>query len=113
MLQQRAYIGSGNDAFACAHCGAQVPPISGGGYRNHCPFCLHSLHVDEAPGDRASDCRGIMEPVGLHHHPRKGYQLVHRCTACGAVRRNRIAETGEAPDDPEQLRRVAMTAMRS
>ena len=27
--------------------------------------CLSSLHVDEEPGDRASDCGGIMEPVAV------------------------------------------------
>ena len=26
---------------------------------------LSSLHVDEDPGDRASDCGGIMEPVAV------------------------------------------------
>lgn len=45
-----------------------------------------------------------MEPVGLLNHPRKGYQIIHRCTRCGALRRNRIVEGGLAPDDPEQLR---------
>ena len=35
-----------NDSgFTCAHCGREVEAL---GYtsRNHCPFCLWSLHVD-------------------------------------------------------------------
>jgi len=54
VLQSRKFVGSGNDAFVCAVCGFQVPPVTEGGYRNHCPRCLHSLHVDESPGDRAA-----------------------------------------------------------
>ena len=38
---------------------------AGSDHRNHCPNCLSSLHVDEEPGDRASDCGGIMEPVAV------------------------------------------------
>ena len=53
------------DSFTCKVCGRLVVPEgAGSGHRNHCPNCLASLHVDEAPGDRAADCGGIMEPVG-------------------------------------------------
>ncbi|MGE5673267.1 MAG: RNHCP domain-containing protein, partial [Mycobacterium leprae] len=51
----------------------------------------------------SSTCRGLMAPVGLVYHSRKGYQIVHRCTACGAIRRNRVVESGLAPDDLDQL----------
>ena len=54
-----------NTAFACVHCGSAVPANTDGHYRNHCPYCLWSLHVDELPGDRASECRQPMEPIGL------------------------------------------------
>jgi len=30
--------------------------------RDHCPFCLHGLHLDIVPGDRASDCKGVLIP---------------------------------------------------
>lgn len=103
MLENITYVGSGNDGFVCDHCGAYVPPVTNGSYRNHCPFCLYSKHMDDAPGDRGSDCRGLMAPVGLIHSGRKGYQIVHRCLLCGAVRRNRIAESGLAPDDIDRL----------
>ena len=53
-----------NDTFTCKVCGRVCTPQNAGSdHRNHCPNCLSSLHVDEEPGDRASDCGGIMEPV--------------------------------------------------
>lgn len=96
-----------NVGFVCAHCGAAVRPLTNGGYRNHCPVCLHSLHVDGIPGDRASACAGLMVPCGLTHRGGKGWQLVHRCTACGAVRTNKVAEFTDQPDDLTSLLRTA------
>jgi len=68
-----------NTGFTCVHCSAPVPASTDGHYRNHCPVCLWSLHVDDLPGDRASDCRALMEPIGLVEKSGKGWQLVHRC----------------------------------
>ena len=96
-----------NTAFICANCGKQVLPLTNGSYRNHCPFCLYSLHVDFRPGDRASGCGGLMEPVGLTYHSRKGYQILHRCLKCGAMARNKIAENTVMPDKVEILARLA------
>lgn len=95
-----------NVGFVCAHCGAAVQPLTNGGYRNHCPRCLHSLHVDLVPGDRASRCGGLMVPCGLTHRSGKGWQVVHRCAACGAERVNMVAEYTVQPDDPETLIRL-------
>ncbi len=103
MLRRPSYIGTGNDGFTCEYCGREVPPATNGSYRNHCPWCLYCKHVDEAPGDRRAQCRGLMEPVALVRHDRKGYQIVHRCTVCGVTRRNRVIDSGVAPDDLEQL----------
>ena len=82
-----------NEPFVCGHCGKRVSPIIyGGSYRNHCPFCLYSKHVDsDLPGDRANNCQGLMEPVGVITRRTGEYVLVHRCTGCGFERRNRIA----------------------
>ncbi|HLR46538.1 MAG TPA: RNHCP domain-containing protein, partial [Deinococcales bacterium] len=65
-----------NTGFTCSNCGAEVPPLARGGCRNHCPRCLHSLHVDVNPGDRASDCGGLLEPVGLLQVKGKGWVIV-------------------------------------
>ena len=52
------------DTFTCKVCGRLCTPENAGSdHRNHCPNCLSSLHVDIEPGDRESDCGGIMEPV--------------------------------------------------
>jgi DNA-directed RNA polymerase subunit RPC12/RpoP len=82
-----------NDPFICGHCGKSVEPIKfGGSYRNHCPFCLYSRHVDgPVPGDRSNPCQGLMEPVGVTTKSQGEYTLVHRCTKCGFERLNRIA----------------------
>ena len=44
------------ESFNCRNCGRLVVPAGAGSdHRNHCPNCLHSLHVDIEPGDRESD----------------------------------------------------------
>jgi hypothetical protein len=48
--------------FVCEHCGEKVV---GDGYTNHCPKCLWSKHVDINPGDRASECQGMMKPINV------------------------------------------------
>ncbi|MGH3304758.1 MAG: RNHCP domain-containing protein [Streptosporangiaceae bacterium] len=79
-----------NQGFTCAQCGQLVRPLVNGSYRNHCPACLWSQHVDVRPGDRASPCRGLMEPTGVEHGPGKGLVIVHRCHRCGLTRPNRL-----------------------
>ena len=74
--------------FTCAHCGTAVV---GSGFTNHCPKCLHSLHVDVNPGDRAEACRGLMEPIGATQDHSE-VVIVHRCSKCGQTRRIRKAE---------------------
>lgn len=67
--------------FICLHCSFQV---KGTGYTNHCPNCLWSRHVDIQPGDRAADCQGMMQPVGIRIQ--KGeYDIQHRCLQCGKM----------------------------
>lgn len=78
--------------FACAHCGAWVSACSlGTRQRNHCPRCLHSLHVDLAVGDRRSLCGGLMAPIGAWLREDGDLALIHRCTRCGTLRSNRVA----------------------
>lgn len=95
---------SKNDSgFVCAHCGREIRPL---GYtsRNHCPFCLWSIHIDENPGDRACECLGLLEPIRVEPDPRKGYVIVHRCQKCGAIRRCRAAHEAKVqPDDLDLL----------
>ena len=90
-----------DESFVCTHCGKEVKPL-GYSSRNHCPFCLWSLHLDVNPGDRASDCGGQMMPIRVETDPKKGYVIIHKCTKCGQLRRNRSAH--EAKVQPDNLR---------
>ena len=93
-----------NDSgFICKNCEREVLPL---GYtsRNHCPFCLHSLHVDVNPGDRASECGGLLEPIFAETDPKKGYIIVSKCRKCGAIRRNKAAH--EAPVQPDDIKKI-------
>jgi hypothetical protein len=74
-------------------------PLTNGSYRNHCPECLWSKHVDVKPGDRASSCHGLMQPERLDHRSGKGLVIVHRCVQCGFVRVNRVAYDITQADD--------------
>lgn len=74
--------------FVCEHCHATV---TGNGYTNHCPNCLHSKHVDNNPGDRACECCGLMEPTGLDQKNGE-FIIIFRCTKCSAVKRNKVSE---------------------
>jgi DNA-directed RNA polymerase subunit RPC12/RpoP len=94
-----------NDTFTCKVCGRQVSPLGAASdHRNHCPNCLSSLHVDINPGDRASDCGGIMEPVAVWVRKGGEWAVIHRCRRCGSFSSNRIA----ADDNPMKLMSIAM-----
>ena len=73
------------------HCGKLVPKLEYS-CRNHCPYCLHSKHVDINPGDRAETCHGILKPIGIELNSKKGYVIVFKCEKCGAIRKNKAAK---------------------
>lgn len=91
-----------DSGFICENCKKEVQPL---GYtsRNHCPFCLHSLHVDITPGDRANPCKGILKPIGIEQNSKKGYVIVFKCTKCGKITRNKSADD----DDFNEVLRVS------
>jgi len=103
------------DGFVCSHCQKFVSTkkFIGTHYRNHCPFCLWSKHVDlKKSSDRQSLCHGQMEPIGLtfkhegsdkYDKPRQGeLMLIHQCQDCGKININRIA----ADDDPQMILKI-------
>lgn len=93
-----------NESFDCIHCGCLVQPLRSGGCRNHCPECFYSLHLDIYPGDRKSDCKGILIPIRADYHSKKGYMIVHRCETCGHETRNKLTlENEEQPDSQIRL----------
>lgn len=80
-----------DEEFVCENCGENVEKL---GYtcRNHCPKCLHSKHVDINPGDRAENCQGILEPIGVQLDSKKGYVIIFKCKKCGSTRKNKAAD---------------------
>lgn len=90
-----------NEAFICERCHKKVEPIKfGGSYRNHCPYCLYSKHIDtDTPGDRKNSCFGLMKPIAVFTRRTGEYVLVHKCEKCGFERYNRIA----GDDDFEEV----------
>ena len=93
------------DSFTCKQCGRLVVSAGAGSdHRNHCPNCLSSLHVDIEPGDRASDCGSLMEPVVVGVRKNGEWAIIHRCRRCGKLSSNRVA----ADDNPMKLMSIAM-----
>ena len=91
--------------FPCRSCGHLIVPGGGGTrHRNHCPKCLHSVHLDDAPGDRSAACGGVMDPVGVWVRRDGEWALIHRCRKCGVFHSNRVA----ADDDPLKLMSLAV-----
>lgn len=78
--------------FQCANCDQKVSYEAWGTKnRNHCPFCLYSLHVDNEVGDRKSSCGGLMPAIAKMYKEDDEEVLVHKCEKCGVIRKNRVA----------------------
>lgn len=93
------------EGFVCKVCGTLVVPDGAGSrHRNHCHKCLSSVHVDNKPGDRASLCNGIMEPVSVWVRQGGEWAIIHRCRLCGTFSSNRVA----ADDNPLLLMSIAV-----
>lgn len=93
------------ESFTCRNCGRLVVPAGAGSdHRNHCPNCLHSLHVDIEPGDRESDCGSLMEPIAVWVRNKGEWAIIHRCRRCGEISSNRVL----ADDNPMKLMSIAM-----
>ena len=73
--------------FRCKNCGCEV---FGNGYTNHCPVCLYSKHVDIHPGDRLSECKGLMMPIDFETKDGT-YVVTHCCLVCNIEKKNKTA----------------------
>ncbi len=69
-----------DEAFVCQNCGKEVEPLSYTA-RDHCPHCLHSIHVDINPGDRECTCKGKLVPIGIKKF-KDTYKIVYECEKC-------------------------------
>lgn len=85
-----------DEAFTCINCGKEVSPL---GYttRDHCPYCLYSIHIDIMPGDRANTCKGILKPIGIEKF-KDTYKIVYRCEKCHEEHKN-IMATDDSLDE--------------
>ena len=50
-----------DESFECINCHKKVEKLKYTS-RDHCNFCLHSIHVDIMPGDRKNSCKGLLVP---------------------------------------------------
>jgi len=92
-----------NEAFRCLNCGKDVLPASRG-CRNHCPFCLHSQHVDRYPGDRQNPCGGLLKPIGYELSGKKGLVILFKCSRCGEENKNVASlDCTNQPDDYDSI----------
>ncbi len=91
-----------DEPFICVHCGADVP-CGGARVRDHCPSCLHGLHVDNVPGDRANPCSGVLKPEDLVLEGRSGVVITYRCESCSSVVRNRAHPDDQLPSGLQLL----------
>ena len=80
-----------NEEFECKNCNKNNP-ILPGSCRNHCKYCLYSLHLDKVnPGDRQSDCHGLMKAKSISQNKKKGWMIHHECQKCGKQILNKAA----------------------
>ena len=78
-----------DEEFVCRNCGREVSKL---GYtsRDHCPYCLCSIHIDINPGDRLNDCLGLLKPIGVEKF-KDSFKIVYRCDKCNQIHKNIIA----------------------
>ena len=91
-----------DDEFVCVNCGRKVPTLNYTS-RDHCPYCLCSIHVDITPGDRQNECRGLLIPIDLEYNQNKGYVLIYKCKKCGMIHKNKTS----LDDDKNMIMKVA------
>lgn len=78
-----------DEEFTCINCGKLVNKLNYTA-RDHCPFCLTSIHVDINPGDRLNTCHGLLIPVGVEKF-KDSYKIIYKCNKCGISHKNIMA----------------------
>ena len=80
-----------DEEFICVVCNKEVKAL---GYtaRDHCPYCLSSIHIDNNPGDRECNCHGILKPIGIESSKKDTYKIIYKCLNCGIIKKNKVAK---------------------
>ena len=79
-----------DEEFICINCGKKVSKLNYSS-RDHCPYCLYSLHVDINPGDRLNTCKGILKPIDIEKF-KDTYKIIYKCSTCGELHKNIMAK---------------------
>ncbi len=79
-----------DEPFTCVVCNKKVEPLKYTA-RDHCPFCLCSIHIDNNPGDRANPCLGILKPIDFEKSKNDSYKIIYKCQKCGIIKKNKMA----------------------
>lgn len=79
-----------DEGFICKRCGKEVLPL-GYSSRDHCPYCLYSIHIDINPGDRQNTCLGMLKPIGIEKY-KDTYKILYKCEKCNKNHKNIIAK---------------------
>ena len=79
-----------DETFICENCGMEVSKLSYTA-RDHCPYCLYSKHVDIMPGDRANNCLGLLEPIGIEKF-KKTFKIIYKCEKCNQTHKNIVCD---------------------
>ncbi|MDD2377607.1 MAG: RNHCP domain-containing protein [Bacilli bacterium] len=78
-----------DENFTCEKCLKEVTTLKYTA-RDHCPYCLHSKHVDINPGDRDNDCKGLLIPIGIEKF-KDTYKIIYQCEKCKEIHKNIMA----------------------
>ena len=79
-----------DEGFICIHCGKEVLPL-GYSSRDHCPYCLYSIHIDINPRDRQNTCLGMLRTIGIEKY-KDTYKILYKCEKCNKNHKNIIAK---------------------
>lgn len=80
-----------DEAFICSNCKKKVEKLNYTS-RDHCNYCLYSLHLDITPGDRQNSCRGLLKPINIELNSKKGEVIIYKCEKCGEIIKNIVAQ---------------------
>lgn len=79
-----------DENFICSVCGKKVNKLEYTA-RDHCPYCLSSIHLDINPGDRSANCGGILVPIDVEKGKKDTYKIIYKCNKCNMIKKNKTA----------------------
>lgn len=96
-----------DNEFICNNCGKKVEKLKYTS-RDHCNYCLHSLHIDITPGDRSNTCIGDLVPINVIQSSKKGQVIIYRCSKCGKEVKNIVANDDDKDTIYEVVKKYSL-----